>query len=110
MRGGEIKQLRWRDVDLMEKSVTICKSKTEAGERVIPLNSDAWNAVVSLYRRSQAFGDVRADHYIPRLRDVPFRPHSSPEKLALRMALSNKRSPMPCLWQAPASGRSVRET
>ena len=64
MRGCEIKQLRWRDVDLMEKTLTVWKSKTEAGERVIPLNGDAWNAIVSLYRRSRAFGDVRPEHYV----------------------------------------------
>jgi integrase len=64
MRGCEIKQLRWRDVDLMEKTLTVQKSKTEAGERVIPLNGDAWNAIVSLYRRSRAFGDVRPEHYV----------------------------------------------
>ena len=64
MRGCEIKQLRWRDVDLMEKTLTICKSKTEAGERVVPLNGDAWNAIVLLYRRARAFGDVRPEHYV----------------------------------------------
>src|SRR5690242_13722136 len=42
MRGCEIRQLRWQDVDLMEKTLAIRKSKTEAGERVIPLNTDAW--------------------------------------------------------------------
>jgi integrase len=36
MRGCEIKNLRWRDIDLMSKLLTIQKSKTEAGERVIP--------------------------------------------------------------------------
>jgi integrase len=41
MRGCEIKQLCWRDVDLMEKTLTVRKSKTEAGERVIPLHDDA---------------------------------------------------------------------
>ena len=35
MRGCEIKQLRWRDIDLMEKTLVVGKSKTEAGERVI---------------------------------------------------------------------------
>jgi integrase len=33
MRGCEIKQLRWRDVDLMERTLTVRRSKTEAGER-----------------------------------------------------------------------------
>jgi integrase len=64
MRGCEIKQLKWRDVDLMERTLTIRKSKTEAGERVIPLNADSWNAVLSLYRRAQALGDVLPEHYV----------------------------------------------
>ena len=37
MRGCEIKELRWRDVDMIGRSLTVRKSKTEAGERVIPL-------------------------------------------------------------------------
>ena len=64
MRGCEIRQLRWRDVNFMERILVIRKSKTEAGERVIPLNTDAWNAVLSLYRRSQALGEVRPEHYV----------------------------------------------
>jgi integrase len=64
MRGCEIKQLKWRDVDLMERTLTIRKSKTEAGERVIPLNADAWNAILPLYRRAQALGDVLPEHYV----------------------------------------------
>ena len=64
MRGCEIKQLRWRDIDLMEKTLAVRKSKTEAGERVIPLNADAWNAILSLYRRAQGLGEVRPEHYV----------------------------------------------
>ncbi len=64
MRGCEIKQLRWKDVDLMEKVLTIRKSKTEAGERVIPLNADAWNAVLLLYGRAKGLGEVRPEHYV----------------------------------------------
>jgi len=64
MRGCEIKQLRWQDIDLMEKTLAIRKSKTEAGERVIPLNTDAWNTVLSLYRRAKGLGEVRPEHYV----------------------------------------------
>jgi len=53
MRGCELKGLRWRDVDLLDRMLTIRRSKTEAGERVIPLNSSAMGAIVELYRRSQ---------------------------------------------------------
>ena len=64
MRGCEIKQLRWRDVDLMERSVVIRKSKTEAGERIIPLNAGAWNTILSLYRRAQQLGSSQPEHYV----------------------------------------------
>src|SRR5215471_16207063 len=32
--------------------------------RMIPLNNDAWNTILSLYRRAQALGDVQPDHYV----------------------------------------------
>ena len=64
MRGCEIKQLRWRDIDLMERTLAVRKSKTEAGERIIPLNADAWNAILSLYRRAQGLGEVHPEHYV----------------------------------------------
>ena len=64
MRGCEIKQLTWRDVDLMEKTFVIRKSKTEAGERLIPLNNDAWNTVLLLYKRAQGLGKVLPHHFL----------------------------------------------
>jgi integrase len=53
MRGCEIRSLCWRDVDLMNKALTVRRSKTEAGKRVIPLNSDAWAAILELRERSK---------------------------------------------------------
>ena len=64
MRGCEIKGLRWRDVDLMDRAITVRRSKTEAGERVIPLNADAYSVILSLYRRARKLGDVLPDHYV----------------------------------------------
>ncbi len=64
MRGCEIKGLRWRDVDMIGRSLTVRKSKTEAGERVIPLNADAWAVILELYRRSQALGAVEPSHFL----------------------------------------------
>ena len=46
MRGCEVKQLRWRDIDFMDQSLVIRRSKTRAGERVIPLNANAYNAII----------------------------------------------------------------
>jgi len=66
MRGCEIKGLRWRDVDLIDRSLTVRRAttKTDAGERVIPLNPNAVAAIVELYRRAQTFGGTEADHFV----------------------------------------------
>jgi integrase len=64
MRGCEIKQLRWRDVDLMGKTLTICKSKTEAGERVIPLNATAYGAVLELRERAKTAKALEPQHFV----------------------------------------------
>jgi integrase len=53
MRGCEIKQLRWRDIDLMDRSLVIRRAKTMAGERMIPLNANAYNAIMRLRERAQ---------------------------------------------------------
>jgi integrase len=52
MRAGEIRGLHWCDVDLMDRIITVRRSKTEEGKRVIPLNCDAWDAILELRRRS----------------------------------------------------------
>ena len=66
MRGCELRGLRWRDVDFIERSLTVRRSKTDAGERVIPLNADAWQAILQLRDRSKAlFGDsLSSDWYV----------------------------------------------
>ncbi len=66
MRGCEIKQLRWRDIDLMDHSLVIRRSKTSAGERVIPLNTNAYETVLRLRQRAQGlFGsDLQADWHV----------------------------------------------
>ena len=64
MRGCEIKEMRWRDVDMIGRSLTVKKSKTEAGERVIPLNADAWAVILELYSRAQTLGGFEASHFL----------------------------------------------
>jgi integrase len=66
MRGCEVKQLRWRDIDLMDHSLVIRRSKTLAGERVIPLNVNAYAAVMRLRERSQMLlkSDLQPDWYV----------------------------------------------
>jgi integrase len=48
MRGCELKQLRWCDIDFLDQSLVIRRSKTRAGERLIPLNANAFNAIMRL--------------------------------------------------------------
>jgi integrase len=66
MRGCEVKQLRWRDIDFMDQSLVIRRSKTRAGERLIPLNANAYNAIMRLRERAQElFGnDLQPDWYV----------------------------------------------
>jgi integrase len=64
MRGCEIKGLRWCDIDMIGHALTIRRSKTEAGERVIPLNADAWDVILELYRRSQTLEAFEPRHYL----------------------------------------------
>jgi len=52
MRACEIRGLRWQDIDSKERVITIKKSKTEAGQRLIPLNRDAWRAILELGERT----------------------------------------------------------
>ena len=54
MRACEIRGLLWRDIDFLERSVTVRRSKTEAGERVIPLNANAWAAILELRERARS--------------------------------------------------------
>ncbi len=75
MRGCEIKGLRWCDVDMIGRALTVRRSKTEAGERVIPFNSEAWEVILAIYRRAQALGGFEPWHFLfPAAR----RPRSTP--------------------------------
>ena len=64
MRGCELKSLRWRDIDLMSNLLTVHKSKTDAGERVIPLNGVAYTAIMELRERAKGFSGLESDHFV----------------------------------------------
>ncbi len=53
-RGCELKGLRWSDVDLFARTLTIRKSKTAAGERVVPLTDVAASALARLRGRAES--------------------------------------------------------
>ena len=48
----------------LERTVTVSQSKTDAGRRVIPLNLDAWEAVLELYHRAQSYAGAEPDHCV----------------------------------------------
>lgn len=66
MRGGELKSLRWREVDLFNRTVTVRRigTKSDAGARIIPLNRDALGAIVALRKRDELVGAVEPEHYV----------------------------------------------
>jgi integrase len=64
MLSFEIKALRWYDVDFLSRTVTIRKSKSEAGQRMIPLNQDALSAMRELYGRTSAIGGTHPNHFV----------------------------------------------
>jgi len=63
-RGCELKGLQWADVDLFAKTLTIRKSKTAAGERIVPLTTVACSALARLRTRAESFGPVDPAHYV----------------------------------------------
>jgi integrase len=63
-RGVELKNLRWQDVDLFEQRLTVTRSKTDAGLRVIPLIADAVTALARLRERGEALGSSAPDHFV----------------------------------------------
>ncbi len=64
MRGGEIKHLRLRDVDLTARQLNIRRSKTDAGVRMIPLNQTAAWALAQLLQRAAKLGAAKPEHYL----------------------------------------------
>jgi integrase len=63
-RGCELKGLAWQDVDLFSRTLTIRKSKTAAGERIVPLTTVACSALARLRARAESFGPVEPAHYV----------------------------------------------
>jgi integrase len=63
-RGADLRGLRWSDVDLFERIMTIPDSKSEAGKRRVPLNSDAMHAYRILVDRATKLGIADPESYV----------------------------------------------
>jgi integrase len=64
MRPKELRRLLWRDLDPFNRIITVRRSKTEAGTRVIPLNDEAWSAIAALKQRADTLGTYAPEYYI----------------------------------------------
>jgi len=64
MRGCEIKRLQWRDIDYLNRVILVRTSKTEAGQRFIPMNDEAYELMVSLRHRAKAFNGIEPQHFV----------------------------------------------
>ena len=61
LRANEIRTLRWSQIDLFKRTLTVGHTKTEGGSgRVIPLNSIAYEVLV---RWAGRFPNAEAEHY-----------------------------------------------
>ena len=63
-RGCELRALQWRNVDFINRTLEIPKSKTEAGVRLVPLTEEAYDALLKLRRRAEMFGPVEQSHFV----------------------------------------------
>jgi integrase len=68
MRSCEIRGLQWKHLDFLDKTLTIHRqtTKSDAGERKLPLNGDALAAVLELRELSKVlFGDdIHSEWYV----------------------------------------------
>jgi integrase len=64
MRGGEIRNLQLRDIDLELRRLRIRNAKTDAGVRMVELNQSATEAVTRLYERAQVLGACEPHHFL----------------------------------------------
>jgi integrase len=63
MRPVELRRLLWSDFDPFNRLVTVRKSKSPAGSRVIPLNDEAWAAIAALKTRADSLGTYAQANY-----------------------------------------------
>jgi integrase len=63
-RGIELKHVRWSDIELFDRSVSINRSKTAAGYRCIPLNGDALAAFARLRKRAEILECAEQEHFV----------------------------------------------
>jgi integrase len=64
MRGCEIKRLQWRDVDFLRRAILVRTSKTDAGQRSIPMNHETEEIFIRLRDRAKLFNGTESHHFV----------------------------------------------
>lgn len=64
MRPVELRRLLWSDFDPFNRLVTVRKSKTPDGVRIIPVNDLAWSAFTAMKQRADSLGTYAPEHHI----------------------------------------------
>jgi len=64
MRGCEVKRLQWRDIDFLNRSVLVRTSKTDAGQRAIPMNDEAYEIFKQLRECAKMFRGTEHQHFV----------------------------------------------
>jgi integrase len=64
MRGCEIKRLQWRDINFLSGAILVRTSKTEAGQRLIPMNDETHEIVIRLRERAKRFNGAEPRHHV----------------------------------------------
>lgn len=110
MRSCEIRGLQWKHVDFLDKALTIWRqtTKSDAGERQLPLNADAFAAILELREFSKKlFGDdLQPEWYVFPSCEGFARPEPTKPMKGWRTAWSNLTRAVEC----PKCGRLQRPT
>jgi integrase len=68
MRKCEIRGLQWKRINLIDRALTVWRktTKTDGGERVIPLNDDSLGAILEMRERAKTFlgDDISPDWFV----------------------------------------------
>lgn len=63
LRPVELRRLLWRDLDPVNRTLTVRRSKTEAGTRVIPLNDEAWAGIAALKKSADGLKTYAPENF-----------------------------------------------
>jgi integrase len=89
LRKNEIRTLHWQQIDLIQRTLTVGRTKTEGGSgRTIPLNSVAYGALV---RWASRFPEAKPEDYVfPSGRPRESSGSTRTRSALTRVALSNR--------------------